>query len=134
MTLYHGTDAKYTKSILQEGLIPKKAPGADTWAMKNDIGIAINALLTPRKPSVFLTKYLGHAAEFSNYAALGNSDGDRGVLFRVTIPATAEAKLKKDELDHWAYRFEGQIPPEWITLVEEFPVLSKADLAQAQAA
>jgi hypothetical protein len=112
---YHGTDSRNIDSILREGLIPKKSPGADAWANRYAPDISGNTKVAHRAPSVFLAKTPSHARQFAIYAADVNNT-DKGAIFKITVPTTEIARLKEDEIDtSWGFRFEGAIPPSWIT-------------------
>ena len=121
MTLYHGTASELEASILKDGLIPARAKGADSWA-KQQLGafatFAHKVGNNQRPASVYMAPKLDEAKYFARYAVQQNP-GSKAVIMKVVIPPDQVGKLKSDEADAsgQGLRYEGKIPPSWISPV-----------------
>lgn len=114
--VYHGTASGLLSSILEKGLVPGGAAGADRWANKHRRYSIVGASADKRPTSVYLvTKpmlshvYAEHAAEMN--------PGSTAVILHLKLPNDVAARMKSDELDDDAHRFEGVIKPEWIAAI-----------------
>jgi hypothetical protein len=117
--LYHGTSTIALPSIKQEGIIPHRGRGGDTWAEEHHWTSMANAAKGERANSVFLAKCADDAQKFALTAAQ-ETDG-KPVVLTVEIPPEEAAHLKFDEMftsdqSHApdALRFPKPIPPAWI--------------------
>jgi hypothetical protein len=101
-------------------------PGGDAWARKDpafnrDFGP--EAMDTPaRVHSVYLTQQLIVALWFADMAAMEN--GSKPAILEVKLPADLAYKLVHDEEGSrsdpsFSMRFEGTIPPEFVSVLPE---------------
>jgi hypothetical protein len=114
--VYHGTASGLLSSILEKGLVPGGAVGSDRWANKHRRYSIVDASAEKRPTSVYLVKepilthvYAQHAAEMN--------PGSRPVVLHLKLPSDIAARMKSDELDNDAHRFEGVIKAEWIAAI-----------------
>jgi hypothetical protein len=114
--VYHGTASGLLSSILEKGLVPGGAVGSDRWANMHRRYSIVDASADKRPTSVYLVKqpilshiYAQHAAEMN--------PGSRPVVVHLKLPNDIAARMKSDELDDDAHRFEGVIKAEWIAAI-----------------
>jgi hypothetical protein len=126
---YHGTCSVAAEAILREGLIPGKGKGADSSrypAECSSLEAAVfdyifkNSHIRHHKGSfVFLAPRPECAATYAQYAAVV-ADG-HPIIFKVKIPQSFYGKVSR--FDDYEYRFEGAIPPEWVSVLSNPPYL-----------
>lgn len=126
LKVYHGTSEEALRAIRKEGLVPHGSKGGDAWAVSVGRGdpdeVAQDYLseteLNGRRASVFVAERKETAESFAEYAARMHP-GSEAAVIEVTIPESELGRLKEDELSH-ERRFEGRIPPSWITSAQVF--------------
>jgi hypothetical protein len=122
---FHGTSSEAAKAILKEGLIPGKGHGSDAWLLDDSTknGYMVSQYVlgeNGRSASVFMEKDPDEARKFAKLAA--EVTHSYPVLLKIAIPKDVQQKLVKDEQfdGAGAYRFEGTIKPEWISVPKTF--------------
>lgn len=118
---FHGTTTAVLASIMAHGLVVGKSGGGDSWAAQHGSTVLQAAIKDePRPASVFMTEYDTIAADYAGHAkdlavSLGKSSKEvQLVILELHLPVSVRRKLKVDEFDPDAVRFEGTIRPEWI--------------------
>lgn len=120
---YHGTRESLVKSIMTKGLVPHGAPGGDEYASSHGMALADYAMEGGRAQSVYITPDADIAKQFARLTS--KEFGSKPVIFQVDIPPEAQKNIKPDEQFNaddnpgppMAFRYEGKIPPAWITQV-----------------
>lgn len=115
-TVYHGTARDILQHIAEEGLQPQGSAGGDeflatSW-LENRSGEA-QRIKDLSKGFVFFTKGLEDARSFAAHAAkVRNAEP---IVLQLSIPKEAEEQIEEDPELPGAFKFNGDIPPEWIT-------------------
>jgi len=112
VALFHGTTTAYRAAIKEQGLIAAKGKGADAWARKRGWTVQ-RVQVAGQAVSVFLTADLEMAKQYADYAV--EMGGGEPVILQIALPADAADRLLADENQAGGLRFEGTIPPDWIT-------------------
>lgn len=113
---FHGTTKEAAEAILKEGLKPGAREGATAWAEK--LGIPFQeASVGGRNVSVFISSNKADARKYELIAK--KVTGKKTAILKITVPKDQLKNLKDDEKHFGAKRFEGTIPPDWITLNAE---------------
>lgn len=121
VAFYHGTAEDLEASILQNGLVPKAGKGADSWAKRNGWTVQQTSG-KGRDASVYFAASPDKAEQYANL--LAEDHHCKGVVLKIAVPPDEVDhfldKVKADEAsDVGAWRYEGKIPPEWISVVKK---------------
>ncbi len=120
---YHGTSQLEWESIQRDGLIPAKAHGSDYWA-EHSRGNLVPSHPVNRPPAVYVTSVIHHAEWFARMAAEVNHS--KPVVLAVTLPHNAVILPDTEDDSGIAFRYEGSIPPELVSLHHEVLNAAKA--------
>jgi hypothetical protein len=122
LKVYHGTSEEALRAIRKEGLVPHGSKGGDAWAISIGRGSPDDFLsqteVNGRRASVFVAEHKETAESFAEYATRMHP-GSEAAVIEITIPESEVGRIKEDELS-LEKRFEGRIPPTWITKAEVF--------------
>ena len=116
---WHGTSDEALKHIMKEGLVPHAGHGGDDWLRQIGMtAVAKKMDCGKRHLSVYMTH---DESEAENFAVIASrATGGKPVMLEIHVPVDQMGKVKGDEQDMLANRFEGKIPPSWIKPVLGF--------------
>jgi hypothetical protein len=120
---YHGTCSVAAEAILREGLIPKKGIGVDSIPFHY-----VGRFGAPHTSFVSLAPHPKLTVGYAQCVAV--LAGGHPVILKVKIPISFDRKVRR--LDAYEYRFEGAIPPEWLSVFSKPPALRENGLRLAE--
>jgi hypothetical protein len=131
---YHGTGSAAAETILREGLIPKQGIGIDSLAR-------VLASMAHSIPCDFLGRFGAPHTSFVSLAphpeltvgyakTVAVLTGGHPVILQVRIPVSFDTKITP--FDAYEFRFNGAIPPEWISLHSKPPAIRQNGFTLAE--
>lgn len=111
---YHGTAERYVPSILQRGLIPEGASGADEWAAHNGNRTFIR---NREEPRVYVSTDVRVAEQFAAYTA--DLTRSKPIVLAVRLPTLSNWREDDRAEDMKAYWSREPVPPTEIAVFKE---------------
>ena len=113
---FTGRHPALLSGIREKGLVPAGAKGGDQWARIHRKSGIVDASADKRPRSVYLVDHAALSHVYAEHAAEMHP-GSTPIVLRFQLPRLVADRLKTDELDEEARRYEGVLKSDWIIAV-----------------